>query len=133
MIDSSSGSQASRWMSNRSVRLAFVASAPGARPQLWVQQLESGAAQPLPGTDDATGPFWAPDSQRLGFYARGKLKKVSVGGGVPQDLADVAVVVNSGAWNADGIILSSGSGDGALLRVLAEGSPVMPVSKRRPR
>ena len=31
-------------------RLAFVASGPGARPQLWVQELGSAAAQPLPGT-----------------------------------------------------------------------------------
>jgi hypothetical protein len=110
-------------------RLAFVASAPGARPQLWVQQLESAVAQPLPGTDDATGPFWALDNRSLAFYARGKLKKVSLSGGVPQDLADVAVDVNSGTWNADGIIVFGGATGDGLFRVSAEGGPVVPVTK----
>src|SRR5262245_28293046 len=114
-------------------RLAFVASAPGAQPQLWVQQLDSAAAQPLPGTDDAAGPFWSPDSRSLAFYARGKLKKVSLGGGVPQDLVDIPVDVNSGAWNANGIILFGGaSGGGALFRVSAEGGPAVPVTKLDP-
>ena len=109
-------------------RLAFVASAPGARPQLWVQQLETAAAQPLPGTDDATGPFWAPDSRSLAFYARGKLKKVSLGGPIPQDLADAAVDVASGAWNADGIIVfGRATGDG-LFRISAEGGRTAPVT-----
>ena len=110
-------------------RLAFVASARGARPRLWVHQLESGTAQPLPGTDDANGPFWAPDGQSLAFVARGKMKKISLGGGVPQDLADVAVDVNYGAWSADGIILYGGAGPNALLRISAEGGPSVPVTK----
>ena len=109
-------------------RLAFVASAPGARPQLWVQQLETAAAQPLPGTDDATGPFWAPDSRSLAFYARGKLKRVSLGGVIPQDLADAAVDVASGTWNAKGIIVfGRATGDG-LFRISAEGGQTVPVT-----
>jgi len=111
-------------------RIAFVASAAGGRPQLWIQELASGAAQPLPGTSDASGPFWAPDSQSLAFYARGKLKRVSPGGAAPQDLADAPVSIASGAWNADGIILFVGSpeGGGALSRVSAEGGAVVPAT-----
>ena len=115
-------------MSPDGSRLAFVASASGARSQLWVQQLESAAAQPLPGTDDATGPFWAPDSRSLAFYARGKLKKVSLGGAAPQDLADVAVDVASGTWNADGIIVFGVATGGGLFRISAEGGPAVPVT-----
>ena len=33
---------------------------------------------PVAGTDDATLPFWAPDSRRLGFFARSALKTVAV-------------------------------------------------------
>jgi serine/threonine protein kinase/Tol biopolymer transport system component len=116
-------------MSPDGSRLAFVASAPGARPQLWVQQLESGAAQPLPGTDDARGPFWAPDSRSLAFYARGKLKKVPLDGTVPQDLTDVAVDVTSGAWNADGIIVFDATAGDGLFRISAEGGAVTPATK----
>jgi serine/threonine protein kinase len=34
-------------------QVAFVASKPGVRPQLWVQRLDSGSAQPLAGTEGA--------------------------------------------------------------------------------
>jgi Tol biopolymer transport system component len=108
-------------------RLAFVAAAPGARPQLWVKQLDSGATQPLPGTDDARGPFWAPDSRSLAFYARGKLKKVSAGGAVPQDLADA--LGDGGAWNASGIILFSSLGANTLVRISQEGGAVAPATQ----
>ena len=116
-------------MSPDGTRLAFVASAPGARPRLWVQQLESGAAQALPGTEDASGPFWAPDSRSVAFLAKGKLKKVSVDGAAPQDLTDAVVDANSGAWSADGIILFGGGGEDGLARVSAEGGPSVPVTK----
>jgi Tol biopolymer transport system component len=106
-------------------RLAFVASAPGGPPLLWVQQLDSGAAQPLAGTDGATTPFWAPDSQRLAFFARGRLKKVSLGGAAPQDLAE-AGAYSSGAWNASEIIVFASTGP--LVRVSSEGGPVEPVT-----
>jgi Tol biopolymer transport system component len=111
-------------------RLAFVASGPGARGQLWVQELASAAAQPLPGTTDATGPFWAPDNRSLAFYAQGKLKKVSLGGAAPQDLADVVVPVNSGAWGKDGTILFGGlqGAVGGLFRISAEGGQPVPVT-----
>jgi len=104
-------------------RLAFVAVRRGERPQLWVRSLASGAAQPVPGTEDASGPFWAPDSQSLAFFARSKLKRVSLGGAPPLDLADVFVDVTSGTWNPDGVILFGGMGDG-MFRVSAGGGPV---------
>ena len=28
-------------------------------------------------------PFWSPDSRQIGFFAGGKLKKMSVSGGLP--------------------------------------------------
>jgi Tol biopolymer transport system component len=105
-------------------RLAFVASARGEAPRLWVQQLESGAAQPLQGTENATGPFWAPDGLSLAFFASGKLKKVSLGGALPQELADVSVDVASGAWNTEGTIIFPGVNADGLFRISAEGGPL---------
>ena len=105
-------------------RIAFVATPRGQPPRLWVQELESGAAQPLQGTENASGPFWAPDSRRLAFFAHGKLKKVSLGGGLPQDLADVAIDVSTGAWNTGGtILLPDARGDG-LFRISENGGPL---------
>ena len=39
----------------------------------------------LPGTDDATFPFWSPDSHSVGFFAELKLKRVDIYGGAPQN------------------------------------------------
>jgi len=41
-------------------KLAFVASGIGTSAQLWVRPLDSTAAQPLAGTEDAVSPFWSP-------------------------------------------------------------------------
>jgi Tol biopolymer transport system component/tRNA A-37 threonylcarbamoyl transferase component Bud32 len=113
-------------------RLAFVAAAPGERSRIWVRSLESGAAQPLADTEDGSGPFWAPDGQSLAFLARGKLKKLSLGGAAPQDLADVAFDVSQGAWSPEGVIVFSGGSGGALSRVPAGGGPVTPVTTLDP-
>ena len=110
-------------------RLAFVASSAGARRQLWVQELETGVATPLSGTDDAMGPFWAYDSRRLAFYARGKLKKVSLGGAAPEDLTDVSVDVALGAWNSDEVILfGRGTNDGLFTISATSGGGVTQVT-----
>ena len=71
--------------------------------KLWVQTLQSGVAQPLPGTKGAANPFWAPNSQQLAFLGVGGLMKVDVGGGAPQTVC--AALVGTGTWNRDGLIL----------------------------
>ena len=56
------------------------------------------------GTEGATYPFWAPDSRSVGFFARGALKRLDLGGGAPQTLAP-AIAGRGGMWNTDGVIL----------------------------
>ena len=87
-------------------KLAFVASASGAASQLWVRPLDSIAAQPLAGTEDAAYPFWSPDNRSLGFFAQGKLKIIDSSGGAVQTLAD-APQPRGGAWGPDGTHLGS--------------------------
>jgi len=53
-----------------------------------MDRLESGA---LKGTDNADNPFFSPDGQWIGFFADGKLKKVSVLGGTPVILCDATL------------------------------------------
>lgn len=71
--------------------------------QLWVRPLESLQAQALAGTEGASLPFWSPDSRYIGFFAGGKLKKISVAGGPAQTLCDA--VASGGTWNSEGVIL----------------------------
>ncbi len=59
-------------------RAGRVPSVAGGKRQIWVRSLASAEARPIAGTDGATMPFWAPDGQRLGFIADGKLKKVDI-------------------------------------------------------
>jgi hypothetical protein len=44
-------------------------------------QLDQNQVTPLAGTENASGPFFSPDGEWIGFFADGKLKKISAGGG----------------------------------------------------
>jgi WD40 repeat protein len=101
-------------------KLAFVASGAGKGPQLWVRPLDSTAAQPLAGTDDAAFPFWSPDSRSLGFFAQGKLRIIDASGGAVQTLAN-APQPRGGAWGADGTILYTPDASSAMFRIPAAG------------
>ena len=67
-------------------QIVFVASGDGAS-RLWLRSLATTTAQPLAGTEDASDPFWAPDSRAIGFFAGGALKRLDLGRGAPQTLA----------------------------------------------
>jgi hypothetical protein len=107
-------------------KLAFVATVAGLTPQLWVRPLDSTAAQPLAGSDDASFPFWSPDSRSLGFFAQAKLKIIDASGGAVQTLAD-APQPRGGAWGADGTILYAPNPTSPLLRIPAAGGTPSPV------
>jgi eukaryotic-like serine/threonine-protein kinase len=93
--------------------------------QLWLRSLDSLEAKPLPGTDDAAYPFWSPDSSYVGFFAQGKLKKISVNGGPAQTICD-APGGRGGAWNRNGIIVFAPNINGGLSKVSAAGG--LPVT-----
>ena len=99
-------------------RLAFVAARKRAASQLWIRPLDGVEAQPLPGTEGASFPFWSPDSRFIAFFAGGKLKKIDTTGGVPQELCNAAAG-RGGAWNQDGIIVFAGSQNSQISRISA--------------
>jgi Tol biopolymer transport system component/tRNA A-37 threonylcarbamoyl transferase component Bud32 len=106
--------------------LAFVASATGAPPVLWVRPLAAVAARPLPGTENVQDPFWSPDSRWLGFYADGKIKKVAAAGGAVQVVAETSFEFRGGAWGPDDTILF-GNGTQSISRVAAAGGPIAQI------
>jgi Tol biopolymer transport system component/tRNA A-37 threonylcarbamoyl transferase component Bud32 len=101
-------------------KLAFAAIDTHGKSQLWVRPLSSSSAQPLAGTEGGTQPFWSPDSQTIGFFADGKLKRIEASGGGLQLLAD-APLPRGGTWSRDGVILYAPSATGGLYRVQASG------------
>jgi eukaryotic-like serine/threonine-protein kinase len=117
-------------------RLVFVASVDGA-PRLWLRPLDAAAAQPLPGTEGASIPFWSPDSRSIGFIAGfSGLKRLDLGGGSVQTLTAGAVAaselgVGGGTWNSDGVILYGGF-SGVINRISASGGQAAALPKADP-
>jgi serine/threonine-protein kinase len=66
---------------------------------LYVRRMDGLESRPIPGTGGADGPFFSPDGSRVGFFAEGKLKRVSLGGGAPVPLAP-APRPQGGCWDA---------------------------------
>ena len=67
----------------------------------------------------ANNPFFSPDSQWVGFFADGELRKVPVAGGASQTVAP-AGGLSTGSWGPDETIIF-GSLGGGLSRVSANG------------
>ena len=88
-------------------RVVFVANNSDGHRELWVRSFETGKPELLTGTEDAAAPFWSPDSRSIGYFANGKLYKIDVAHGRPQQLCDVREN-GGGAWNRDGVILFGG-------------------------
>src|SRR5262249_42896592 len=82
------------------------------KQQIWIRSLGSLDTVPLAGTENATDPFWSPDSRFIAFLADAKLKKIDRSGGPVQTLCDALGAVG-GTWNRNGDILI-----GALDQVL---------------
>jgi Tol biopolymer transport system component len=101
----------------------------GGRPQLWVRSLDSVAARALPGTDFATFPFWSPDSRAIGFFAEGRLKRIELAGGAPQEIGRVSNP-RGAAWLDEATILFAENGP--ILRVPATGGEPRPVTRIGP-
>ena len=106
--------------------LAFIANTGGPN-QLWLRDMEVLDSRALAGTDGARYPFWSPDGGYLGFFAQGKLKKISIAGGPPQTLCD-ATDGRGGTWNRDGVIVFSAGPTSPLVRVSAAGGVPAPVT-----
>ena len=108
-------------------QIVFVASGEGAS-RLWLRPLATTTAQPLAGTEGAQFPFWSPDSRAVAFFADGQLKRIDLGGGAPQTVAQASRSSRGGTWNADGVMLFAPNSGGRLLRVPTSGGPPVAVT-----
>jgi Tol biopolymer transport system component len=99
-------------------RLAYVARRDGASV-LCVHAMESATTTCLPGTEDAAGPFFSPDSRWIGFFAGRALKKVPVEGQAVQLISE-SRGGRIGHWESDDTILLATPTNG-IMRVAASG------------
>jgi serine/threonine-protein kinase len=103
--------------------LAFVGQDDNGAAQIYLRRWGQLNATPLGGTTGARSPFFSPDGRWVGFFAEGRLKKVSVTGGAPQELAQ-GTAFRGAAWLEDGSIVYAGTGapNVPMLRLMPDGT-----------
>ncbi len=125
-IESNQGEYAILAISRDGSRIVFVAGSRASR-QLYLRQLDRLEATPIQGTTEASTPFFSPDGRWIGFFAQGKLEKISVDGGQPIELCDSGL--NRGAvWCDDDTIVLSPSTTSGLVRVPSGGGTPVPLT-----
>jgi Tol biopolymer transport system component len=111
--------------------LTFAATDASGKSFLWIRALSSSEAERIAQTEGALLPFWSPDSQFVGFWAGGKLKKVQRSGGVPEVISSVPEIAQ-GAWGPDGTILFARAVNSPILRISPTDGTVTPVTSLLP-
>ena len=100
--------------------LAYVAQSGNEKPMLWIRPLDSARGRRVDDTEDASYPFWSPDSRQVAFFVPGKLKKLDTAAWSVQTICD-AESGRGGTWNAKGTIVFSPAPLGGLMKVAAAG------------
>jgi len=95
--------------------------------RLYVRPIDRFEATPITGTEGGSSPFFSPDGQSVGFFAEGKLKRVSLSGGSPLTVCS-APANRGGSWGLDNTIIFAPSLFKGLFRVLVAGGTPTPLT-----
>jgi len=108
-------------------RLAFVAVDERGGAQVWIRELASLTAEAIPGTTNASYPFWSADGRSIGFFADGKLKRVDLG---TRQVIGICAAPGGrgGAWSASDVIVFAPDFQVGLSQVPAMGGAPQPVT-----
>jgi serine/threonine-protein kinase len=100
-------------------RFVYVGDCRGERC-LFVREIGEFEARPLPGTENARGPFFSPDGRWVGFTSEDNLKKVALAGGSPLTITK-APSLRGATWTVDDVIVFAPTIESALWKVRAAG------------
>jgi len=114
-------------LSTDGTQLALVAAGSDQKRRIHVRSLDQLQATALSGTENAVDPFFSPDGQWIGFFADGKLKKISVRGGAAVTLCD-APNDRGGSWGDDGTIAFAPNNTVSLSKVSSAGGTPQPLT-----
>ena len=98
-----------------------------ANSSLWLRPIGQLQATQLPGTEEASGPFFSADGRSIGFWTLGQFKKVAVSGGTPVTIADVPGDPNGASWGANDTILYADVDRGIMQVSGSGGTPELVV------
>jgi serine/threonine-protein kinase len=111
-------------------RLVYSAGQNLVPTQLYLRAMDGLEARAIPSAGGYS-PFFSPDGQWIGFFGGDKLQKVSVSGGPPVSLADVAPAGGAFAasWSSQGTIAFA-PGPGRPIRQVSDtGGTVQPLTR----
>jgi serine/threonine-protein kinase len=112
-------------------RIAYIGPSKTGR-MLWVREMNDFQGKPLPGTEDAQGPFFSPDGSQIGFFGSGdnaaKILATPVTGGMVRTVLAAGASPFGGSWGSDGNIYFTTEG-GGLARVSAAGGAQSIISR----
>jgi eukaryotic-like serine/threonine-protein kinase len=108
-------------------KLAYVARQ-GSTQQLYLRAMDSLESKLTPGTEGGVNPIFSPDGKWLGFFAGGKLKKVSVNGGAALILGDAASP-RGASWSSQGMIAFAPANASFLQQVSDAGGTPQPLTR----
>jgi Tol biopolymer transport system component len=89
--------------------------------RLYVRGLDRYDPTVIPDSEGAQQPFFSPDGNRVGFFARGKLMTAAVSGGAPTAIADASSQPFGATWGEDDTIVFVPSLMTGLLRISSSG------------
>ncbi len=99
----------------------------GAPASLHVRELSRLEYRALPGTEDASYPFWSPDGKSIAFCAGRKLKRIDLADGIVRVLCD-APAARGGAWGTQRTIVFAPGAVGGLSIVDESGGAPRPIT-----
>jgi serine/threonine-protein kinase len=106
----------------------FVSEGQDGIDRLFTRRLDQARAAEMPHTEGAYEPFFSPDSQWVGFFARGKLKKTRIDGGEPVPLCD-ASNGRGASWGEDSNIIAALDPEAGLSQVPSGGGNPVPITE----
>jgi len=109
--------------------LVFLGQPRNGPRQLFVRRMNELMASPLPGTEEAGGPFFSPNGEWVGFFANNRLKKIAVAGGAAITLTEVTQPIGATWTERDTIVFVPVAGE--LREIPANGgtSTSLPVEQ----
>jgi serine/threonine-protein kinase len=110
-------------------RLVYPARGPDGKQMLATRLLDQAQSTPLPGTENASNPFFSADGQWIGFFDGTQLKKTSIQGGTPVTLSNIGRAQLGGSWGEDGNIVTSLNLSSGLVRLPDNGGKPQPLTK----